>query len=108
MPKVYPPELKQDLIDVGAALTRIQKKNNIKYRSIAKFSSLSVNSVKSVLAGNTANIASYDMVARSLGTTLISLIQGFTSSDEETESIVATPAAVTVPGSGGALSPADF
>lgn len=43
-------------------------------RTVSKFSGLSVNSVKSVLTGKTANIASYSLIAKALGTNLIDIV----------------------------------
>lgn len=83
--KTYSNDVINDLAKIGAALSSLQKSSGINLRTIAKFSSLSVNSVKSVLAGKTGNIASYDMVARSLGSSLIGVIAGICVACNESE-----------------------
>lgn len=69
--KVYPKEVTNEVLVIGQALKGLFNSQGCNLRTIAKLSDMSVNSVKAVLAGSTANIASYSLVAKSLGTTLL-------------------------------------
>lgn len=73
--KTYPTDVVDEVQAIGNALMEVFKASKTNLRAISRFSSMSVNSVKAVLAGNTANIASYSLVAKALGTDLITLIK---------------------------------
>lgn len=77
--KTYPTEITDEIMEIANALKSIFTTTNSNIRTIAKFSSMSVNSVKSVLAGKTANIASYSLIAKALGTNLIDVVHGLRS-----------------------------
>ena len=72
--KTNPKEIAEEVQSIGDALKLVfdQQKSNL--RTIAKYSDMSVNSVKAVLSGKTANIASYSLVAKALGTTLVDVV----------------------------------
>ena len=72
--KIYPQDVLDQIQAIGAELACIFSLEKTNLRSISKFSNMSVNSVKSVLAGKTGNIASYALVAKALGTDLITVI----------------------------------
>jgi len=72
--KTYPNDITDEVMKIAAELNKIFKTTKGNLRNIAKFSGMSVNSVKAVLAGKTANIASYAMIAKALGTTLMDVI----------------------------------
>lgn len=73
--KTYPIDITNEILVISAELSRLFKSNKGNLRNIAKFSGMSVNSVKAVLAGKTANIASYSLIAKALGSNLIYVIQ---------------------------------
>lgn len=77
-----PSDIMNELTLISTALSNIfaaqrggTTDTRVNLRSIAKFSGLTTNSVKSVFSGKTANIASYALVAKALGTTLIDVIK---------------------------------
>ena len=72
--KTYPNEITEEIQKISNELARLFKAGNYNLRNIAKFSSLSVNSVRSVLEGKTGNIASYCLIAKALGTTLVDVV----------------------------------
>lgn len=72
--KNYPAEITNEVSAIAARLSAEFKTSGGNLRTVAKFSGLSVNSVKAVLAGKTANIASYSLIAKALGTTLVDVI----------------------------------
>jgi lambda repressor-like predicted transcriptional regulator len=72
--KTYPTEIVNEITKIAGELNKVFKANKGNLRNIAKFSGMSVNSVKAVLAGKTANIASYAMIAKALGTSLMDVI----------------------------------
>jgi len=72
--KTYPQEVTDEVLAIGQALKTLFEGQNSNLRTLAKFSDMSVNSVKAVLSGKTANIASYSLVAKALGTDLVSVI----------------------------------
>ena len=72
--KNYPTEITDEVANIAKQLTIEFNKSGSNLRTIAKFSSLSVNSVKAVLSGKTANIASYSLIAKAMGTTLVNVI----------------------------------
>lgn len=71
--KNYPTAVEDDLKALSKELQETQFNGKWTLRTIAKLANLSVNSVKSILEGQTANIASYDMVARAMNTTLFDI-----------------------------------
>jgi lambda repressor-like predicted transcriptional regulator len=72
--KTYPQDITDEVAKIATALDTLFKNQKSNLRNIARFASISVNSVKSVLAGKTANIASYSLIAKALGTTLTDVI----------------------------------
>lgn len=77
--KSYPTDVSNEIIQISAALSGLVKSTNTSVRSIAQFAGISVNSVKSVLSGKTANIATYALIAKALGTSLIAVVQSMGS-----------------------------
>tara|TARA_R110002074_G_scaffold402324_1_gene607109 strand:- start:171157 stop:171477 length:321 start_codon:yes stop_codon:yes gene_type:complete len=73
--KIYPQEVTDEVLSIGQAIKVLFDAQKSNLRTIAKFSGMSVNSVKAVLTGKTANIASYSLVAKALGTNLVDVIQ---------------------------------
>lgn len=65
----------QEIESIGLALHDYYKNNKCSLRTISKISSLSVNTVKAVLNGETGNIASYSAVASAMGTTLLDIVK---------------------------------
>lgn len=61
----------KDIVRIGQSLREIFDARKETYRGLSQRSGLSVNSVKAILNGATANIASYDIVARALATSLL-------------------------------------
>lgn len=76
MTKQYPAEITSEIQSIAATLHNLMKNSSSNIRTLAKFSSMSINSVKAVLDGKTANIASYCLIAKALGTNLIDVIHG--------------------------------
>ena len=72
--KIYPNDVVEQIQSIGNKLSTIFNKEKTNLRTISKFANMSVNSVKSVLSGKTGNIASYALVAKALGTDLITVI----------------------------------
>jgi lambda repressor-like predicted transcriptional regulator len=72
--KIYPNDVIDQIQKIGHTLKTLFNSQKTNLRAISKFSDMSINSVKSVLAGKTANIASYALVAKALGTDLVSII----------------------------------
>ena len=72
--KNYSVDITNEISAIAAELKKVFNNTKGNLRTIAKFSGMSVNSVKSVIAGKTANIASYCLIAKALGTTLTDLI----------------------------------
>lgn len=72
--KIYPNDVVEQIQAIGNKLSTIFNNEKTNLRSISKFANMSVNSVKSVLAGKTGNIATYALVAKALGTDLITVI----------------------------------
>jgi lambda repressor-like predicted transcriptional regulator len=79
--KTYPTDVTDEVTKIASALNAMFKSQSANLRTIAKFSSMSVNSVKSVLSGKTANIASYSLIAKALGTNLIDVIHSLRASE---------------------------
>lgn len=73
--KTYPADISNEINQISVALNSLVKSTNTSIRSIAQFAGISVNSVKSVLTGKTANIATYALIAKALGTNLITVVQ---------------------------------
>jgi hypothetical protein len=73
--KIYPKEITDEIELIGLAIKSLFESQKANLRTIAKFSDMSVNSVKAVLTGKTANIASYSLVAKALGSTLLDVIE---------------------------------
>lgn len=69
-----------DIALIGASLSKIMASKKMTFRFLAQDSGLSINSVKTILSGGTANIACYDMISRSLGTTLLSVVNSLDTS----------------------------
>jgi hypothetical protein len=69
--KTYSPKVLESVNKIGSALHGMQIKNAVSLKTIATTSGLSVNSIKSIFKGATANIASYDSLARALGSSLL-------------------------------------
>jgi lambda repressor-like predicted transcriptional regulator len=79
--KNYPTEITDEVANIAKQLTIEFNKCGSNLRTIAKFSSLSVNSVKAVLSGKTANIASYSLIAKAMGTTLVNVIHAMRTAE---------------------------
>lgn len=88
--KIYPQEILAEVEAIGLALKTVFDSQGNNLRTIAKFSGMSVNSVKAVLNGQTGNIASYSLVAKALGTTLINAIATVSYSSTSSQPIQAT------------------
>ena len=73
--KTYPVDVTNEISAIAAELSALQKKSGTNVRTIAQFAGISINSVKSALAGKTANIATYVLIAKAMGTTFTSVIQ---------------------------------
>lgn len=73
--KTYPTDVHNEIVQISTALSSLVKSTNTSIRTIAQFAGISVNSVKSVLSGKTANIATYALIAKALGTNLIAVVQ---------------------------------
>jgi transcriptional regulator with XRE-family HTH domain len=69
--KTYSPLVLETVKQIGVSLQEIQQRSNVSLKTIATNSGLSINSIKSIFKGATANIASYDSLARALGTSLL-------------------------------------
>lgn len=72
--KVIPQDIIDEVAKIGNALQAIYAATNSNLRTLAKFAGMTPNSVKSVLDGHTANISSYALVAKALGTNLVDVI----------------------------------
>ena len=72
--KTYPADVTDEIAKISAQLSLLFKSGANNLRTVAKFSGLSVNSVRSVLDGKTANIATYSLIAKALGSNLIDLV----------------------------------
>lgn len=88
--KNYPQDITNEINLISVELTKIFTKNKSNLRTVAKFSGMSVNSVKSVLAGKTANIGSYCMIAKALGTTLTDVIYTMKATEAVTSKVAMT------------------
>lgn len=73
--KNYPNDTLVSIQSIGASLTKLMESSKMSMRGVSQVSGIAVNSIKSVLQGATANIATYDMVARALGSSLIEVVQ---------------------------------
>ena len=73
--KTYPVDVTNEISAIAEELSALQKKSGTNVRTIAQFAGISINSVKSALAGKTANIATYVLIAKAMGTTFTSVIQ---------------------------------
>ena len=87
--KTYPEEITEEILSIGQAMKKVFDSQKSNLRLIAKFSAMSVNSVKAVLTGKTANIASYALVAKALGTSLVDVVAA--STDVEPTTTLAVP-----------------
>lgn len=72
--KVHPPEIIQEVEKIAKILSDEFARTSANLRTIAKQANMSVNSVRTILEGKTANIASYALIAKALGTNLVELI----------------------------------
>jgi hypothetical protein len=88
--KTYPVEITNEISIIANQLNKVFKQNKGNLRNIAKFSGMSVNSVKAVLAGKTANIASYCLIAKALGTNLINVIDNIPVENNSTAGLTTT------------------
>ena len=78
--------LEEDLGKIGSYIQGLAKTQKKTLRQIAKDTSLSINSVKVVFSGKPGNIATYDSVARYLGTSFCqAVIDASTSSTTQVE-----------------------
>ena len=94
--KNYPQDITNEINLISVELTKIFTKNKSNLRTIAKFSGMSVNSVKSVLAGKTANIGSYCMIAKALGTTLTDVIYTMKANEAKTSMTTVATTSTTI------------
>ncbi len=82
--KTYPADVTEEISKISTQLATLFKSGANNLRTVAKFSGLSVNSVRSVLDGKTANIATYSLIAKALGTNLIDLVAAVKASTPST------------------------
>jgi len=82
--KTYPTDVTEEISKISNQLSTLFKSGANNLRTVAKFSGLSVNSVRSVLDGKTANIATYSLIAKALGTNLIDLVANLKNSTPST------------------------
>jgi transcriptional regulator with XRE-family HTH domain len=68
--KTYSSQVLETVKQIGTALQGLQQSSSISLKTLATNSGLSINSIKSIFKGSTANIASYDSLARALGSSL--------------------------------------
>ena len=68
--KTYSPEVLDSVKQIGKCLQDLQQGTSASLKTLSTNSGLSINSIKSIFKGSTANIASYDSLARALGTCL--------------------------------------
>lgn len=73
--KTYPTDISNEISAISSELNSLIKTTKTNLRTIAQHAGISVNSVKSVLAGKTANIATYALIAKALGTTLTDIVK---------------------------------
>jgi len=85
--KNYPQDTLNDLQIIADRLNKLMVTAGFSIRGIAQKSGISINSIKSVLDGQTANIATYDAVARVFGTSLLNLLQGPSDASNEAEAL---------------------
>jgi transcriptional regulator with XRE-family HTH domain len=76
-----------DLASISTAYNKLMQDSGMSIRGIAQRSGISINSIKSVMEGRTANIATYDEVARAFDTSLIKIIQSLSGVEEATEDL---------------------
>ena len=74
--KTYSIETTSSVVSIGKALHALHVSSKIPLKALSASSGLSVNSIKSIFGGATANIASYDSLARALGSSLIDVASG--------------------------------
>jgi hypothetical protein len=92
--KTYSPEVLNTIKKLGVSLQEIQQRGNVSLKHIATNSGLSINSIKSIFKGATANIASYDSLARALGTSLIEVARNCHMKEANSVKTEAFPAQV--------------
>jgi transcriptional regulator with XRE-family HTH domain len=80
--KTYHPATIKTVEAVGTFLKGQFNAKGLSLKTLSAASGLSVNSIKSILKGATANIASYDALARALGTDLISIMAAIKAAPE--------------------------
>lgn len=88
--KTYPSVVEDSLKAISTYLRDKFTQGKYTYRTVSAMSKLSVNSVKSILTGETANIASYDMVARAVGTSLVTACAAIDAEEKRKETQAAT------------------
>lgn len=91
MNKTYPLDITEEINKIASALKQRYDNSKENLRNISRFSGLTVNSIKAVLNGKTANIASYSLVAKALGTTLIDIIVASCHTDKTNCSVTPLP-----------------
>jgi len=72
--KVHPPEILQEVEKIAKMLSDEFVRTNANLRTVSKQANMSINSVRTILEGKTANIASYALIAKALGSSLVDLI----------------------------------
>ncbi len=73
--KTHPPEVTAEVLLISGLLSAEFTRTKSDLRCVAKSAGMSVNSVKNIIGGKTANIASYCAIAKAMGTSLTALIQ---------------------------------
>ena len=71
--KTYDKNTLSDIRQIAAELNDLFLASKKPLRTVAQIAMLSTNSAKAVLAGKPANIATYDSVARALGSSIIEI-----------------------------------
>ena len=74
--KNYRTEVLNFVKAIGMELKKLHAAKGTSLKTIAASSGLSVNSVKSIFDGQTGNIASYDSLARALGSSMAAIASG--------------------------------
>ncbi len=80
--KTYSQDVLNSVKEIGEQLSQRQKELKTSLKVLSASSGLSVNSIKAIFEGMTANIASYDSLARALGTSLVQVAGTLHNSSE--------------------------
>ena len=83
MERIYPEYVSDQLTALAGLINAKVATTGVSIKDLAVKSNLTVSSVKSILGGKTANIASYLMVLDALGSSLIEACQLISSSQDK-------------------------